>query len=45
VGVDHLGHTQREALRFNKGLQPGNADLASELEDLVALHGATPSPL
>lgn len=38
-GVDHLGHTQRGALRFNKGLQPGNADLASELDELVALHG------
>jgi len=39
-GVDHLSHTHRHAVRFNKGLQPSNGDLAFELEELVALHGA-----
>jgi beta-alanine--pyruvate transaminase len=39
-GVDHLSHTHRHARRFNKGLQPSNGDLAFELEELVALHGA-----
>lgn len=38
-GVDHLSHTHRGAVRFNKGLQPSNGDLAFELEELVALHG------
>jgi beta-alanine--pyruvate transaminase len=39
-GVDHLGHTHGQALRFQRGLQPGNGGLAEELEELVALHGA-----
>ena len=39
-GVDHLSHTQHGAVRFNRGLQPSNGHLASELDDLVALHGA-----
>lgn len=38
-GVDHLAHTHTDAVRFNKGLQPGNGNLAEELEELVALHG------
>jgi beta-alanine--pyruvate transaminase len=29
-----------QAVRFQRGLQPGNGALADELEDLVALHGA-----
>lgn len=39
-GVDHLSHTQGQAVRFQRGLQPGNGALADELEDLIALHGA-----
>lgn len=38
-GVDHLGHTHAGAVRFQRGLQPGNGALAEELEELVALHG------
>ncbi|WP_226015864.1 aspartate aminotransferase family protein [Novosphingobium sp. FKTRR1] len=38
-GVDHLSHTHTDAVRFQKGLQPGNGNLAEELEELVALHG------
>jgi beta-alanine--pyruvate transaminase len=38
--VDHLSHTQGQAVRFQRGLQPGNGALADELEDLIALHGA-----
>jgi beta-alanine--pyruvate transaminase len=33
-------HTQGQAVRFQRGLQPGNGALADELEDLIALHGA-----
>ncbi|NKJ43422.1 aspartate aminotransferase family protein [Novosphingobium sp. SG720] len=38
-GVDHLSHTQGQAVRFQRGMQPGNGGLAEELEELVALHG------
>jgi beta-alanine--pyruvate transaminase len=38
-GVDHLSHTHGQAVRFQRGMQPGNGALAEELEDLVALHG------
>ncbi|MDF8334733.1 aminotransferase class III-fold pyridoxal phosphate-dependent enzyme [Novosphingobium cyanobacteriorum] len=38
-GVDHLAHTHGDAVRFQRGLQPGNGGLAEELEELVALHG------
>lgn len=38
-GVDHLSHTHGHAVRFQRGMQPGNGGLAEELEDLVALHG------
>ena len=38
-GVDHLSHTHNEAVRFQRGLQPGNGHLAEELEEIVALHG------
>jgi beta-alanine--pyruvate transaminase len=39
-GVDHLSHTHGGAVRFQKGLQPGNGELADELEELITLHGA-----
>lgn len=39
-GVDHLSHTNGHGVRFQHGLQPSNADLAYELESLIALHGA-----
>lgn len=38
--VDHLAHTHGAAPAFSRGLPVSNHDLASELEDLVALHGA-----
>ncbi|MCJ2185823.1 aspartate aminotransferase family protein [Novosphingobium beihaiensis] len=38
-GVDHLSHTQGNAVRFQRGMQPGNEALADELESLIALHG------
>lgn len=38
-GVDHLSHTHGQAVRFQRGMQPGNGGLAEELEELVALHG------
>ena len=38
-GVDHLAHTHGEAVRFQRGMQPSNGNLADELEELVALHG------
>jgi len=38
-GVDHLTHTHGAVARFSKGQPESNSDLASELEDLVALHG------
>jgi beta-alanine--pyruvate transaminase len=38
-GVDHLAHTHGDAVRFQRGMQPSNGNLADELEDLVALHG------
>ncbi len=38
-GVDHLAHTHGDAVRFQRGQQPSNGNLADELEDLVALHG------
>lgn len=39
-GVDHLAHTHGDAVRFQRGQQPSNGNLADELEDLVQLHGA-----
>ena len=39
-GTDHLAHTHGSAARFQRGLQPSNGNLADELEDLIALHGA-----
>ncbi len=38
-GVDHLAHTHGDAVRFQRGQQPSNGNLADELEELVALHG------
>lgn len=38
-GVDHLSHTHANAVPFTRGQPAANADLAGELEDLVALHG------
>lgn len=38
--VDHLSHTHGVVPRFSRGLPESNVDLASELEDIVALHGA-----
>lgn len=38
-GVDHLAHTHGEAVRFQRGQQPSNGNLADELEELVQLHG------
>jgi len=40
TGVDHLGHTQRDVTPFTRGQPATNADLAAELDELVALHGA-----
>lgn len=40
-GVDHLRHTHDpERNAFSKGFPPHGADLADDLEKLVALHGA-----
>jgi beta-alanine--pyruvate transaminase len=38
-GVDHLAHTHGDAVRFQRGQQPSNGNLADELEELVQLHG------
>ena len=40
MGVDHLGHTHGAVPAFTRGQGATNADLAVELENLVALHGA-----
>jgi len=40
AGVDHLRHTQLPANAFSIGQPPHGADLADDLERLVALHGA-----
>ncbi|MGI8839473.1 MAG: aspartate aminotransferase family protein [Caulobacteraceae bacterium] len=39
-GVDHLRHTHGAALPFTDGQGAAGADLADDLERLVALHGA-----
>jgi len=39
-GIDHLAHTHGATPAFSRGVQSSNEDLAAELEDLVALHGA-----
>ncbi len=39
-GVDHLRHTHDPDQRFVRGQPPKGADLADDLERLVALHGA-----
>ena len=39
-GVDHLSHTHGAGAPFTRGQPQANTDLAAELEDLVALHGA-----
>lgn len=39
-GVDHLRHTHGVAPRFTRGMPDVGADLADELEEIVALHGA-----
>lgn len=38
---DHLNHTWRPSMAFTKGMPTEGADLANELEDLVALHDAS----
>ena len=38
-GADHLAHTHADAVRFQRGQQPSNGNLADELEELVQLHG------
>jgi len=40
MGVDHLGHTHGTVPAFTRGQGETNADLAVELENLIALHGA-----
>lgn len=40
LGVDHLRDTHGLAPAFSKGVQTADVDLAAELEELVALHGA-----
>jgi beta-alanine--pyruvate transaminase len=40
MGVDHIGHTHGAVPPFTRGQGDTNSDLASELENLVALHGA-----
>ena len=40
AGVDHLPHTHLPAHAFTRGQPEQGADLADELERLVALHGA-----
>jgi beta-alanine--pyruvate transaminase len=39
-GVDHLSHTHRCCPPFTRGVPTSNSDLAHELEELIALHGA-----
>ncbi len=39
-GVDHQRHTHDPATAFSRGQRAGGADLADDLERLVALHGA-----
>ena len=39
-GVDHLSHTHNAVPRFSRGLPESNVDLGTELEELIALHGA-----
>jgi len=39
-GVDHLSHTHGGSAPFTRGIPTTNEDLAGELEELVALHGA-----
>jgi len=41
VDVDHLTHTWRQENVFSKGMPENGADLANELEELVALHDAS----
>lgn len=38
---DHLNHTWRPSMAFTKGMPTEGAELANELEDLVALHDAS----
>ena len=40
MGIDHLGHTHGAVAPFTRGQGETNSDLAAELENLVALHGA-----
>ncbi|MEM6583297.1 MAG: aminotransferase class III-fold pyridoxal phosphate-dependent enzyme, partial [Pseudomonadota bacterium] len=39
-GVDHLKHAWVEGSYFTKGQAPGGAELADELLEIIALHGA-----
>ena len=39
-GVDHLSHTHNAVPRFSRGVPQSNVDLGTELEELIALHGA-----
>ncbi|MBU3076311.1 aspartate aminotransferase family protein [Sphingomonas sp. XMGL2] len=39
-GVDHLSHTHGGTAPFTRGMGTTNQDIAGELEELVALHGA-----
>ena len=39
-GVDHLAHTHDPQAAFTRGMPAAGADLAEELERMVALHGA-----
>lgn len=39
-GVDHLPHTHRPAAAFTRGQPDAGEDLATSLEQLIALHGA-----
>jgi len=39
-GVDHLSHTHNTQAPFTRGMPEAGADLADELERMVALHGA-----
>lgn len=38
---DHLNHTWRPDMAFTKGMPEHGADMAAELEDLIALHDAS----
>lgn len=38
---DHLNHTWRPDMAFTKGMPEQGADMAAELEDLIALHDAS----